>query len=89
MERLESRGSKRPQALKAYALKRFGADHPDEYFFFYFRAHVKPFISPLLIIGSKYDEFKGFESYYFLDTGNNEKYTVKRFVLLPIQTELL
>ena len=27
--RLEERGSKRPKALRAHALKRFGAEHPD------------------------------------------------------------
>jgi dynein light intermediate chain 2 len=55
LSNLEKRGSKRPQALRNYAWKRFGLEHPDE-------KYVNPFLSPILIIGTKYDLFKNFES---------------------------
>lgn len=51
MESLESRGSKRPRAIKAVALKRYREDHPD-------RSSVQPFAIPILLVATKYDQFK-------------------------------
>ncbi|KAJ3259207.1 Cytoplasmic dynein 2 light intermediate chain 1 [Boothiomyces macroporosus] len=55
LDRLEARGSKRPQALRNYAMKRYGAEHPDEKL-------VSPIPIPTLIIGTFYDKFSVLES---------------------------
>ncbi|KAJ3276038.1 Cytoplasmic dynein 2 light intermediate chain 1 [Terramyces sp. JEL0728] len=55
LDRLESRGSKRPQALRNYAMKRYGSEHPDEKL-------VSPIAIPILIIGTFYDKFTLLES---------------------------
>ncbi|KAJ3320751.1 Cytoplasmic dynein 2 light intermediate chain 1 [Boothiomyces sp. JEL0866] len=55
LDRLESRGSKRPQALRNYAMKRYGAEHPDEKL-------VTPIAIPTLIIGTFYDKFSVLDS---------------------------
>ncbi|TPX34147.1 hypothetical protein SmJEL517_g03119 [Synchytrium microbalum] len=52
---LEKRGSKRPAALRKQAWKKYGVDHPDQ-------SELKPSLVPLVIIGSKYDVFRDFES---------------------------
>lgn len=62
LEGLESRGSKRPKALRHHAWTRFGADHPDKLFIIYGREHVKPFVIPVAIIGTKYDSLSKMES---------------------------
>jgi dynein light intermediate chain 2 len=54
MTSLESRGSKRPSAMKSYAWKRFGTEHPDS-------NTINPLSAPVLIIGTKYDVFKNLE----------------------------
>ncbi|KAJ2998308.1 Cytoplasmic dynein 2 light intermediate chain 1 [Globomyces sp. JEL0801] len=55
LDKLESRGSKRPQALRSYAWKRFGTEHPDE-------TLVKPLPVPILILGTNYDSLASMES---------------------------
>lgn len=59
---LESRGSKRPKALRNYAWTRFGADHPDKYILFNNRDYITPFPIPVLIVGTKYDTLSSMES---------------------------
>ncbi|KAJ3331380.1 Cytoplasmic dynein 2 light intermediate chain 1, partial [Blyttiomyces sp. JEL0837] len=56
LDNLEQRGSKRPKALRAFALKKFGNDHPD------FATQVMRILPvPVVIIGSKYDVFRNVE----------------------------
>ncbi|KAI8927050.1 hypothetical protein BC831DRAFT_497796 [Entophlyctis helioformis] len=55
LDGLEQRGSKRPKALRSYASKKYGSEHPD-------KDVVKLSPVPLVIVGSKYDEFKDMES---------------------------
>ncbi|KAG5457035.1 MAG: hypothetical protein BJ554DRAFT_3063 [Olpidium bornovanus] len=61
LDSLEKRGSKRPKALRAHALKRFGPEHAD-------LAgggglgHLVPFPVPAVIIGTKHDVFRDFDS---------------------------
>nr|KAJ3422923.1 Cytoplasmic dynein 2 light intermediate chain 1 [Polyrhizophydium stewartii] len=52
---LEQRGSKRPKALRNYAAKKYGSDHPDKDV-----VNIMPV--PVAIIGSKFDEIKDMES---------------------------
>ncbi len=66
LERLEAKGSRRPQALRNHAIKRFGADHPDT-------SNCQLFPVPLLIIGTKYDGLKTVESYVFDLIGREPK----------------
>lgn len=47
---LEQRGSRRPKAMRAHALKKFGDNHPD-------REYLTPTPVSVLIIGNKWDEF--------------------------------
>lgn len=51
---LESRKSKRPGVLRQQALKRYGDNHPD-------KQAVEPLLIPLMIVGTKYDQFMTFE----------------------------
>jgi dynein light intermediate chain 2, cytosolic len=55
LDGLESRGSKRPKALRSHAWTRFGADHPD-------KDSVSPFLIPVVIVGTKYDALSSMES---------------------------
>jgi hypothetical protein len=54
MESLESRGSKRPRGIRAVAMRRYADTHPD-------RNSVQPFAIPLMIVGTKYDQFKSID----------------------------
>ncbi|KAH6589332.1 hypothetical protein BASA50_002914 [Batrachochytrium salamandrivorans] len=55
LDGLEQRGSKRPKALRSYAMKQYGLDHPD-------RDIVTLSHVPITIVGSKYDEIHDMES---------------------------
>ncbi|KAI9348765.1 hypothetical protein DFJ73DRAFT_960173 [Zopfochytrium polystomum] len=56
LDGLEQRGSKRPKGMKAFALKRFGQDHPD------LSSDVMNILPvPLVVIGSMYDRFRDLE----------------------------
>ncbi|ORX77952.1 hypothetical protein BCR32DRAFT_295289 [Anaeromyces robustus] len=55
LKSLEKRGSRRPKALTLYSWKKYGNEHPDKEF-------IHPTIIPSIIVGSKYDKFKNYES---------------------------
>ncbi|KAJ3054405.1 Cytoplasmic dynein 2 light intermediate chain 1 [Rhizophlyctis rosea] len=55
LDSLESRGSKRPKALRAYAWKKFGPDHPD-------KNALTPLAVPVVLVGTKWDVFRDLES---------------------------
>lgn len=56
LERLLSKKSKRPNAMKMYSLGKYGVDHPD-------LKIVNPFPVNIVIIGMKYDLFKTMETH--------------------------
>ncbi|KAJ3044367.1 Cytoplasmic dynein 2 light intermediate chain 1 [Rhizophlyctis rosea] len=52
---LESRGSKRPKALRTHTWKKFGVDHPD-------KEYLTPLAVPVVVVGTKWDLFRDLES---------------------------
>ncbi|KAJ3093813.1 Cytoplasmic dynein 2 light intermediate chain 1, partial [Physocladia obscura] len=57
LDSLESRGSKRPKGMKAFALRKYGSEHPDV------SSKDSMCISPvpIVIVGAKYDLFRDME----------------------------
>ncbi|KAJ3242581.1 Cytoplasmic dynein 2 light intermediate chain 1 [Chytriomyces hyalinus] len=56
LDGLEARGSKRPKGLRAFALKKYGSDHPD---ISSDAMYICPV--PIVIVGAKYDLFRDME----------------------------
>ena len=70
LESLETRGSKRPKAVRAHHLKKYGAEHPDKD-----ALNLLPI--NVVIVGTKYDLFKEMEPcvYFFcLEIWVNSKF---------------
>ncbi|KAI9336135.1 hypothetical protein BDR26DRAFT_920198 [Obelidium mucronatum] len=56
LDGLEARGSKRPKGLRSFAVKKYGAEHPD---ISNNAINICPI--PIVIVGSKYDLFRDLE----------------------------